>query len=223
MEWRFKQIFRDEWMDILAVYKEFMSSYGQVSEHEEVFSYSIELGVRFGERLSELGNGGFTEIGCGLAIPSLTLAKLNCEDVRSIDIDPKIVSYAERVRDRAGCSTAIECYDIFEQRPRLKKNDMLIAEKPASYKMNPREVEYQVANWCKIERYNCSMIPSFLQTDTRESYNEKCNDYERKFRQAGFRVENRQILDRLPFRWLIATKWDSQEHPVRRPNVLYEN
>jgi hypothetical protein len=144
-----------------------------------------------------------------MAIPSLTLAKLNRKNVLSIDIDPKIVSYAERIRDTVQCAYEIDCYDIFKQRPELKKNDMLIAEKPASYKLNPCEVEYKIANWCKIERYNCSMVPSFLQMDTRETYAERCGEYERKFRQAGFKVENRQICDRLPFRWLIATKWDS--------------
>jgi len=83
---------------------------------------------------------------------------------------------------------------------------MLIAEKPASYKNNSLEVEYNIANWCKIEGHNFAIIPMFMGTDTRDSYLQRCAKYEKKLRQTGFKVENKQVVDELPVRWLIAVK-----------------
>lgn len=31
-------------------------------------------------------------------------------------------------------------------------------------------------------------------------------EYERKLKQVGFKVENKQVYNQLPYRWLIATK-----------------
>ena len=45
-----------------------------------------------------------------------------------------------------------------------------------------------------------------MNEDTLISYSERCKKYENKLKQVGFKVENKQICDRLPFRWLIATK-----------------
>ena len=203
---RLKAIFPDDWEYILNVYRGFLSSGGTRKLGEQVLLSLLEIGVRFGERLSRLPLSGFVEIGCGLAIPSLTLTKLGCSNVRSIDIDPNILSLAVDLKDRLGCIVELQCDDIFENRPKLEEDEMVIAEKPASYKKNTLEVEYIIANWCKIERHNIAMIPSYLNGDTPTSYTERCAKYDKKYRQVGFKVENKQICEDLPLRWLIATK-----------------
>ena len=86
---------------------------------------------------------GFVEIGCGLAIPSLTLARLGHTGGKAIDIDPQVLACAEDLRNRLGCKLEIQCCDIFENRPKLQRGDLLIAEKPTSYKKSILEVEYK--------------------------------------------------------------------------------
>ena len=156
--------------------------------------------------MSQLPMDGFVEIGCGLAIPSLTLARLGRTGVRAIDIDHKVLACAEDLKNRLGCELEIQCSDIFENRPELQKGELLIAEKPASYKKSILEVEYNIRNWCAIEGHNLALIPSYMGTDTVASYSEKCEKYEKKLKQVGFKVENKQICEPLPFRWLIAIK-----------------
>ena len=199
-------IFPDDWQYISQVYKNFLHTIGIQIATENLQFALLEIGVRFGKRLSQLNPNRFIEIGCGLAIPSLTLAKLGKSRVKVIDIDPKVLSFVEDLKNRLGCELEIQCSDFFENRPKLQKEELLIAEKPASYKKNILEVEYNISNWCKIEGHNFAMIPSFLNEDTLISYSERCRKYEKKLKQVGFTVENKQVYNQLPFRWLIATK-----------------
>ena len=203
---RLKALFTEDWPYILEVYRQFVSQPGAEAINDKVLLVLLEIGVRFGERLSECRKTGFVEIGCGLAIPSLTLAKVGCSDLLAIDIDPKVVSTAEAIKEEVGCDFEIRCADVFKDRPQLQKGQMLVAEKPASYKKNTCEVEYTISNWCKIEGHNFALIPTFLDTDTLDSYSERCAKYEKKLRQSGFAVENKQACDELPVRWLIAVK-----------------
>jgi len=203
---RLKEIFSDDWEHILTIYKGFIYSAGAQSANEELLLILLEIGVRFGERLSQICSNGFVEIGCGLAVPSLTLAKLGIARGRAVDIDPKVLSCVEDLKNHLKCDFELVCSDIFKDRPKLQKGELLIAEKLASYKRSIFEVEYNIANWCKIEGHNLAMIPSYVDEDTLESYRQRCEKYEKKFRQVGFKVENKQVCEQLPFRWLIATK-----------------
>lgn len=203
---RLKAIFPEHWQYILDVYRRFICPPGSAPVKERLPLILLEISVRFGERLSKFQTSGFVEIGCGMAIPSLTLAELGCSDITAIDIEPKVVSRAEAIRERVGCDFEIQCVDVFKDRPKLQKGQMLIAEKPASYKKNTLEVEYNISNWCKIEGHNFAIIPTFLGTDTPDSYAERCAKYEKKLRQVGFKVENKQACEELPVRWLIAVK-----------------
>ncbi|RLG28920.1 hypothetical protein DRO03_08600 [Methanosarcinales archaeon] len=203
---RLEAIFPDDWQSMLNVYKDFIYSTGSQPVTENLLLALLEIGVRFGERLSRLHPDGFVEIGCGLAIPSLTLATSGHIVGRAVDIDPKVLSYAEDMRDRLGCDLEFQCRDVFEDRPKLQKGELLIAEKPASYKKNILEVEYNLRNWCTIEGHNLAVIPSFMDGDDLISYSLRCEKHGKKLRQVGFKVENRQICEQLPFRWLIATK-----------------
>jgi len=203
---RLKAIFPNDWQYILKVYHKFICPPGSKPVNKKLPLILLEIGVRFGKRLSQYQANGYVEIGCGMAIPSLTMAKLGRPDVLAIDIDPEVVSKAEAIKEEVSCNFEIRCDDIFKNRPKLQKGEMLIAEKPASYKKNTLEVEYIIANWCKIERHNFAIIPTFLNTDTRNSYSERCAKYEKKLRQTGFKVENKQAVDELPVRWLIAVK-----------------
>jgi len=203
---RLKEIFPDDWEYILTIYKHFIYPAGAQSANEELLLILLEIGVRFGERLSQVCSNGFVEIGCGLAIPSLTLAKLGIAQGRAVDIDPKVLACVEDLKNHLKCDLELICSDIFKDRPELQKGELLIAEKPASYKRSIFEVEYNIANWCKIEGHNLAMIPSYVDEDTPESYRQRCEKYEKKLKQVGFKVENREVCERLPFRWLIATK-----------------
>lgn len=203
---RLKAIFPDSWQYILQVYRRFISPPGSAPVQERLPLILLEISVRFGERLLRFQKSGFVEIGCGMAVPSLTLAKLGCCDLIAIDIDPKVVSRAESIRERVGCDFQIQCADVFKDRPKLQERQMLIAEKPASYKKNTLEVEYNISNWSKIEGHNFAIIPTFLGTDTPDLYSERCAKYEKKLRQVGFKVENKQACEELPVRWLIAVK-----------------
>jgi len=204
---RLKAIFGNDWQSILEIYRQAASPPGAEQFKDKLLLLLLEISVRFGEALSNYQTNGYVEIGCGLAIPSLTLAKLGCSEVLAIDIDSKIVAQAEQIKERVGCDLEIRCEDVFKDRPKLQKSAMIIAEKPASYKKNTLEVEYNISNWCKIEGYNFAIIPMFLTTDTRDSYFQRCAKYEKKLRQTGFKVENKQAVDELPVRWLIAEKW----------------
>lgn len=203
---RLKAIFSEHWQYILDVYRWFICPPGSKPVNEKLPLILLEIGVRFGERLSQYHANGYIEIGCGMAIPSLTIAKLGRPDVLAIDIDSEVVAKAETIRDEVGCDFGIRCADVFRDRPKLQKAQMLIAEKPASYKKNTLEVEYSISNWCKIEGHNFAIIPTFLGTDTPDSYSERCAKYEKKLRQVGFKVENKQACEELPVRWLIAVK-----------------
>lgn len=217
MEWRIRKIFSDEWKDILKIYKGFVLSSGGGHVMDDVLLYFIEIGVRFGERLNKLSATGFLEIGCGLGIPSLTLSRLGRTGVRAFDIDPKVIICAQQLRKELACDTEIGCIDVFDQKPALGLNDVLIAEKPASYKNNPREVEYSIANRCKVERHDFGMIPSFLADDTIVSYDEMCSSHQKKLCQAGFKVENERVCEKLPFRWLIAEQRTKNVQDVPHP------
>ena len=203
---RLKAIFPAHWQYILEAYRRFICPPGSAPVKEKLPIILLEIGVRFGERLSKLKMGGFVEIGCGMAIPSLTLAALGCSNVTAIDIDPKVVAQAEQIREQVGCDFQIQCIDVFKDRPELRKDQLLIAEKPASYKKNTLEVEYNISNWCKIEGHNFAIIPTFMGDDTLDSYAQRCAKYEKKLKQVGFKVENKQVCEELPLRWLIAVK-----------------
>lgn len=203
---RLKTIFPDDWQYILSVYKDFICPPGSGPINEKLPLILLEIGVRFGERLSKVQMNGFVEVGCGLAIPSVTMAKLRCSGGIAIDIDPKIVARAEDIKQHLDCDLEIRCDDIFKNRPKLENGQLLVAEKPASYKKNTLEVEYNISNWCKIEGHNFAIIPSFLSADTLEAYSQRCAKCEKKLRQVGFKVENKQACEELPLRWLIAIK-----------------
>ena len=201
---RLKAIFPEDWQYILTSYKNFLSSTGSQGATETLLLVLSEIGVKFGERLLRLQLNGFIEIGCGLAIPSLTLAKLGHTGVKAIDIDPKVLACVEDLKNHLECDLEIQCRDIFKDKPELQRDELLIAEKPASYKKSILEVEFNIKNRCTIEGHNSALIPSCLDTDTLTSYSERCEKYEKKFKQAGFKVENHQACEQLPFRWLIA-------------------
>jgi len=203
---RLKAAFPEDWEYILDVYKGFLSSIGSQVANEDLLLNLLETGVKFGERLSRLNLKGFVEIGCGLAIPSMTLARLGHTGGRAIDIDPKVLACVEDLKNRIGCKLDVQCRDIFENRPELQRGELLIAEKPTSYKKSILEVEYNIRNWCAIKGHNFAIIPSYIHTDTVASYYERCEKYEKKLKQVGFKVENQQICEQLPFRWLIAIK-----------------
>jgi len=203
---KLKAIFPNEWKHIMSVYNSFVKSSGAGSASEKLLSNFVEIGVRFGERLAGLEPQGFVEIGCGLAIPSLTMARLGTEGGKAVDVDPNALSLVEDLAQRLECDLEVACRDVFENRPKLQKGQLLVAEKPASYKKNILEVEYNLSNWCKIEGHNFAIIPSYLEDDTLFSYAERCGRYEKRLRQVGFKVENRQVIAQLPYRWLIATK-----------------
>jgi len=203
---RLKAIFPEDWQFILDAYMGFLASMGSRVINENLPLNLIEIGVRLGERLSQLQPDGFVEIGCGLAIPALTLAKLGNTEGIANDIDPKVLSCAEDIRDHLGCTLEFQCSDIFKNRPELKNGELLIAEKPASYKNSILEVEYSIRNWCAIENHNLALIPSYMSTDTLDSYSDRCVKYEKKMKQVGFKVENNKVCEELPFRWLIAIK-----------------
>ena len=204
--YKLKTIFVDDWQYIMETYTNFLYPSGCETVNEELLLMLVEIGVRFGERISRLGLNGYVEIGCGLAIPSLTLAKLRQKRVKAIDIDPNILLSAGALKNHLECEVDFECYDIFANRPELSKDKILIAEKPASYEKNALEVEHTIRNWCSIKGINLALIPSYVNGDTLASYSERCEKYEKKFKQVGFKVENKQIYDPLPYRWIIATK-----------------
>ena len=206
MNSRLEQIFSEKWSEILDIYKTFVQSIGCTNVSENLIFSLVEIGVRFGERISKLRMSGFIEIGCGLAIPSLTLSKLGKANGTAIDIDNKPLIYAEEIRKIVKCDLKFQCTDVFEKKPVLQKGELLVAEKPASYKNNILEMEYKIRNHCTIEGFNLALIPSYLGTDTIDSYSDRCAMYANKFKQTGFKVENQQILETLPFRWLIAVR-----------------
>ena len=203
---RFNFIFKDEYKYVKEIYQEFINTTSAGNINDKILLLLLEIGTRFGERLGELKAKNYIEIGCGLAIPSFTLVKLGHKAVTAIDIDPGVMAFTEKIKIHLQCELNLKCFDIFKTRPEIKKGDLLIAEKPASYKKNTLEVEYNIANWCKIEGYNFALIPSFLKTDNVRSYIERCVKYEKKYKQSGYKVENKQICEELPLRWLIAEK-----------------
>ena len=123
---RLKAIFPDDWQCILDVYKGFLCSIGPETATEELLLALLEVGVRFGERLSKVKPNGFIEIGCGLAIPSLTLAKLGNREVKAVDIDSIVLSLCEHLTKKLGCFLEFQCRDIFDDRPKLQKGALLI-------------------------------------------------------------------------------------------------
>lgn len=203
---RLKAIFPDDWQYILDTYSKFVFSTGLKNIDENLLLMLLETGVLFGERLSRLPIKGFVEIGCGLALPSLTIAKLTQIGGKAIDIDPKVLTFAEDIRDHSKCALELECRDVFKDKPQLQKGELLIAEKPASYKKNVLEVEYTIRNWCAIENHDLAVIPIFMDSDTPELYAERCKMHEKKLKQVGFTVENKQVCEQMPLRWLIASK-----------------
>lgn len=203
---RLKTLFPDDWEHILDVYREYASSAGGTAAGDDLLLMIIEAGVRFGERLSQLPGHSFLEVCCGLGIPSLTYSFLSRTSVRALDIDPKILSFAEDLKDRLGCDVEFECRDVFEDRPELREGEMVVAEKPASYKKNTLEVEYTIRNWCAIGGHGLALIPSFLGEDTPTTYSERCVKYGKKLKQVGFKVESERVFEPLPYRWIIATK-----------------
>ncbi|TFG90128.1 MAG: hypothetical protein E4H16_02390 [Candidatus Atribacteria bacterium] len=67
-------------------------------------------------------------------------------------------------------------------------------------------MEYNIRNWSAIEGIDLALILSLDQGDTLTTYSQRCEKYEKKFKQVGFKVENRQLYDKLPYRYIIAVK-----------------
>jgi hypothetical protein len=203
MESKLKKIFSKEWEFILNVYIDYINNQIRQKIDNNKLLKLLEIGVLFGERLAYYNFNYYIEIGCGFAIPSLTLAKLGQKDVLAFDLDMFILEKAEKIKNKCQLDFKIKCLDFYFNRPDLKKNGIWLAEKPRANN-DLYEMESETVKIVKKSRESLAIIPTIKKNSKLEDYIKSCKTREIQFRDIGYKVENRQILDCFPYRWIIA-------------------
>jgi len=89
----------------------------------------VERGVRLGYVAAKNSPSYFVEIGCGLGIPSLTLAKLGYNG-EAFDFQTKIVNEGNFLSEKLKLSLPYKLIDFYAWDPKLPEGTFLIADKP---------------------------------------------------------------------------------------------
>ena len=115
---------------MLLVYREWLQDDLSKSVDESQFCELLEADALFGKRIYDGGFSDFLEIGCGLAIPAITVKCLGGGNVGAIDVNLRIMGFALRMSHVAGQNIQLECRDFRYSRFSLAKNTIWFANKP---------------------------------------------------------------------------------------------
>ena len=168
----------------------------------------IEISYLFGEKIFSFGFKRFIEIGCGFAIPSITISKLGGSIVKAFDIDMKLLDYPKKIIKKYNINTDIECKNFNYTDINVEDGDVWIAEKPRSCN-SFENFELNILNRAIEKNVNIAIVPTVKSNNSRlliKNYILECKNIELKLKKSGYELESDEITKGFPIRWIIGIK-----------------
>jgi len=207
MSYKTKTIFPEEWSFFVKNYRNYLNEVGNY----EISSYKIldliEMGVLFGERVFEMSFERYVEIGCGMALPSITISKLGGNNVIAFDIDMTVLNFTKKNIERCKANIDIGLMDFNFSRIDSHKNEIWIAEKPNNWKTF-ENFELNILKKAISKNVNIAIAPTINYNNSKlsvKNYIQKCKNIELRLKKYGYEVENAEITKGFPIRWVIGT------------------
>jgi len=163
----------------------------------------IESSVRLGYLVAERKPSFYTEVGCGLGIPSLTLAKLGF-DGAAFDINPNLINFGKRLARELRLFMRYTVVDADYWTPSVP-DTFIIAEKPRHKNDETQDMEKRVLDIAIGGGYSLAMVPYlwdsergdnliFSRTVLYKSVVEKCRLYSSRLEQHGYKTHTFDML-----------------------------
>ncbi len=178
---------------------------GNVEEKWREFGKEyVEMGVRLGYIVYNRHPKNFTEIACGIGIPSLTLSKLGITNGEAFDFMPNWLSLGKRLRRNMNLRIEYVERDFYKWNPNLKPHTFLIADKPHGEKEN-YGMEMDVVKLAIKHNCHLGLVPYIDEHTTEQNYIGRCETYARELILNGYNVETVGLSETLFLRVILAT------------------
>ena len=151
---------------------------------------NVEKDVRIAKAIAEHEPEHFIEIGCGLAIPSLTLTKLGYSG-EAFDIGRGWFPYIDALKERLELDLKVDEIDFFDWEPNLPEGTFLIAEEPRENR--GRNLEEGVLELAIKQGLNLAMIPVIKGTEKERSYRDQ--EIADRLSSEGYNTEIMRLYD----------------------------
>lgn len=156
--------------------------------------YYLELGVNLGHLVSQYldkKEQRFIEIGCGLAIPSLTLLKLGFSNGEAFDSHTNSIILGQRLNEDLGLNLEYTIQDFFKWKPKFYERPFLIADKPrgSEYdRLGNYHFEQSIVDFAIEKDSNLAIVPCKEEDMEEKTYLERCNSYIEVLESKGYQV-----------------------------------
>lgn len=146
---------------------------------------------------------GFLEIGCGAALPALTIRALGGTEVNAFDVNLETVIKAREMARKAGVDLSISCRDFdFNDWPG-GGHWMWIAVKPRDAAGGDALLERIVARGIS-QRVGLGLVPRYGPERNDGDYGQRCAGLAERLRNRGYAVNTRRLVSDLPLVGIVA-------------------
>mgnify|MGYP005629849329 CR=1 FL=1 len=183
---------------------------------EIVLDESIETNVRLGQLVAQHEPTQYTEIGCGLGIPSLTLEKLGYASDSTFDKSRGRVDLGKQLARSLGLHrTKYEVKNFRYWYPTMHAGSFLVAHNPAGEGSNG-DLEVDVLELAIARNYNLALVPRPNLDESLRELSPRCRAessllkreerYCSRLRESGYNVKVHDIGIIVPANVIIAVK-----------------
>ena len=205
-----KELFPSESRSMLVVYREWLQGDLGKSVDESRVSELMEADVMLGKRIYDGGFSDFLEIGCGLAIPAITVKRLGGANVRAFDVNLRIVDFARRMINAAGQKIQLECRDFSYSRFNLAKNTIWFANKPRSVDGGD-DLVWEIMERVVKKGVSLALVPRIGSEESHGNYQSRCHRVTERLRMSGYATDSGQLHPRMPLWWIMARPTEDEE------------
>ena len=182
------RIFGNDSEKLIRKFLEYMRPLGEGMSDAEKIRFAknyVEISVLLGALVAYHKPAAFVEIGCGLAIPSLTLVKMGITSGNAFDIEHRVHWGRELASD---LGLTLECIerDFYQWDADLPKGTFLIADKPGSVKKNDNKMESDIVRLAIKLSLNIALIPYLGKS---KHILRRCAEYARKLNLSQYRTD----------------------------------
>ena len=205
-----KKLFPAESRSMLVVYREWLQGDLRQNVDESRVSELMEADVMFGKRIFAGGFSDFLEIGCGLALPALTLKCLGGGYVWAFDLNLRIVGFAQRMSRAAGQKIRLECRDFRYSRFPSAENTIWFANKPWGADGGDSLLWEILARAVK-KRVSLALVPRIGPEESHGDYKCRCRRVTDRLVMSGYSTDSGKLHPRMPLNWILARPPENKE------------
>ena len=198
-----QKVFRDRWPGMRAFYLDWLRRETGREIPEISVNRLIEADVIAGLQFCRAEFQGFLEIGCGAALPSLTIRSLGRSHVRAFDVNLEMVAKARGMARAAGVSLSVSCRDFdFHQWPG-GGSWMWIAVKPRDPIGGDAFMQRIVARGMS-QGVGLGLVPRYGPERNAGDYKQRCANLAERLKNRGYAVTVRRLEKDLPLVGILA-------------------